>query len=167
MASLYGTVNRPVRHCKGTIAPAGGGRVRPPVDNAGAVFHDLRGREIAAQNGSTRMGTIKVTCGAVSVTATLHGSNTARLIEQALPITSRAQRWGDEVYFSIPIEAAEEDAQAVVPPGTVAYWPPGRALCLFFGQTPYSPVNVVGSIAGDATVLAKVKEGDPVEVVSA
>jgi hypothetical protein len=46
----------------------------------------------------------------------------------------------------------------------VAYWPPGKALCLFFGQTPYSPVNVVGTLDGDPQALAQVEEGDVVRV---
>ena len=60
--------------------------------------------------------------------------------------------------------AGEEDAQPDVPSGTVAYWPPGKALCLFFGQTPYSPVNVVGQIEGDPNVLASVRDSDAVHV---
>jgi hypothetical protein len=72
--------------------------------------------------------------------------------------------WGDEVYFSVPVTADEEDPQAEVPSSTVAYWPPGKALCLFFGQTPYSPVNVVGQIEGDPNILAAVKDGQTVSV---
>jgi hypothetical protein len=48
----------------------------------------------------------------------------------------------------------------------VAYWSPGKALCLFFGQKPYSPVNVVGQIEGDPRVLAEVGDGEPVRVES-
>jgi len=72
--------------------------------------------------------------------------------------------WGDEVYFSIPVEAGEEDPQEDVPSGSVAYWPPGKALCLFFGQQPYSPVNIVGRLEGDPQVLAGVSDYDPVWV---
>ena len=57
--------------------------------------------------------------------------------------------------------------QADVPSGTVAYWPPGKALCLFFGQKPYSPVNVVGRIEGDPGVLSGVGEGEAVRVEAA
>ena len=105
------------------------------------------------------MARIKVTAGDIEITAELNESSTARLIEQALPFESAAQLWGDEIYFSIPVEADEEDAQPEVPSGTVAYWPPGKALCLFFGQKPYSPVNVVGQIDGDPQRLAAVAEG--------
>ena len=110
------------------------------------------------------MKCIQITLGGKSVTATLDESNTARLVAAALPFDSTARRWGDEVYFQTLLEAGEENAQADVPSGTVAYWPPGKALCLFFGQTPYSPVNVVGQIDGDPRVLSKVKDGEPVRV---
>ena len=113
------------------------------------------------------MTRIRITLGHVVVTATLNNSKTAGLVEQVLPLESKAQRWGDEVYFTIPVETGEENAQADVSAGTVAYWPPGRALCLFFGQRPYSPVNVVGRIEGDPDTLANVKDADAVRVEGA
>ena len=113
------------------------------------------------------MARIRVKAGAVAVTVELNGSKTAGLVLGALPFDSRAQRWGDEVYFDAPVTAGEEDPQAAVPFGAVAYWPPGKALCLFFGQTPYSPVNVVGAVEGDAGALKAVRAGDPVRVEKA
>ena len=110
------------------------------------------------------MSRIRVTLGDTVVVVALDESTTAGLICGALPFESSAQRWGDEVYFPIPVEAGEENARPEVPSGTVAYWPPGKALCLFFGQTPYSPVNMVGQIEGDPQVLAKVCDGEPVRV---
>ena len=113
------------------------------------------------------MARIRITLGDMSVTVTLNDSNTARLVQEAIPFESKAQIWGDEVYFTAPVETEEEDAQADVPSGTVAYWPPGRALCLFFGQAPYSPVNVVGRLEGDPGVLAAVSEAEVVRVEGA
>ena len=110
------------------------------------------------------MAKITIQAGPVSMTATLGDSQTAGKLLAALPCESSAQRWGDEVYFSVPVEAPEEDPQATVPSGTLAYWPPGRALCVFFGQTPYSPVNVVGTLDGDAKAFGEVSAGDPVKV---
>jgi len=110
------------------------------------------------------MTRIQITIGDLSVTAKLDESKTTGMVLDALPIESRAQLWGAEVYFSIPVDAEEENAQADVPSGGVAYWPPGKALCLFFGQKPYSPVNVIGEIEGDAKVLASVSEGEAVRV---
>jgi hypothetical protein len=110
------------------------------------------------------MTRIRIAIGGIVVTVRLNKSRTARLLAEALPIESRAQLWGDEVYFTTPVSAAEEDPQAEVPSGTVAYWPPGKALCLFFGQTPYSPVNVVGQLDGDPNALAQVTDGQMVRV---
>jgi len=110
---------------------------------------------------------IRVTLGEVAVMAVLNETGTAQRLWEALPIESRAQRWGDEVYFETPVVVGEEDPRADVPSGAVAYWPPGKALCLFFGQKPYSPVNVVGEIEGDPDVLSGVGEGEAVRVESA
>jgi hypothetical protein len=98
--------------------------------------------------------------------ADLNDSPTARQIAAALPISTSFNTWGDEIYFSIPVEATLEDtAQDVVQIGDLAYWPPGRAFCIFFGQTPMSQpgkimpasaVNVVGKVLGDATQFKRV-----------
>ena len=108
------------------------------------------------------MNSIRITAkdAGVTMTATLNDTETARKVLDALPIEGSAQVWGDEVYFEIPVQAEEDDAQAEVPSGTIAYWPPGSALCIFFGQTPYSPVSVVGKVDGDEALFAKVGSGD-------
>lgn len=110
------------------------------------------------------MRKIQVSAGNVTVIATLNSTSTANAIWGALPIQSTANLWGEEVYFEVPVKMGEDNAQPEVPSGTVAYWPAGHCLCLFFGQKPYSPVNVVGEIEGDANVLASVRDGDKVTV---
>ena len=117
---------------------------------------------------------IAVTAGSVLVAATLNDSSTAEALWNALPLEASANTWGDEIYFRIAVNADEEDgASDVVDMGALAYWPPGQALCLFFGRTPASrgdeiraasTVNVIGSIEGDATVLKQVKSGARVSV---
>ncbi len=110
----------------------------------------------------------EVAGGKVAAEAELNDSSTAEAIWQALPIEARASTWGDEIYFSIPVSKQEENARAVVSLGDVAYWPPGKAFCIFFGPTPAShgdeirpasPVNVVGKLAGDARVFRRVASG--------
>jgi len=100
----------------------------------------------------------------IDLAATFNDSETARQILDALPLEGAANVWGDEIYFEIPVMTGEEGAQAGVPSGTVAYWPSGHALCIFFGQTPYSPENVVGEIDGDEMLLSEVGSGDTVTV---
>jgi hypothetical protein len=95
--------------------------------------------------------------------------DTTKLILHSLPFTVKVNIWGMEIYTeSIPVKAQEENAKPVVELFDVAYWPPGQALCLFYGPTPiskdgirpYSPVNVIGKIKNpDATILSKLKDG--------
>ena len=103
-----------------------------------------------------------------------HSPKTFKALIEALPFESTAYRWGDEVYFETPIEVPEENAQETVDKGTVAYWPPGNSLCIFWGPTPASrspeeirpasPVNILGKIIGDPSVFSKVKSGDKIKV---
>lgn len=113
-------------------------------------------------------GTIKITAGSVSATATLNESDTAKAIWEALPIEGTAQTWGDEIYFSIPVHLDSDNGQEVVELGDLGYWPPGKAFCIFFGPTPMSqgeeirpasPVNVFGMIEGDPKVFKAVPSG--------
>jgi hypothetical protein len=116
---------------------------------------------------------VRITAGAVNVTATLNDSVTAGMVWDALPYEALVGTWGDEIYFTIPVEADEEQAVDVVEMGAVAYWPPGSAICLFFGLTPMSrgdeirpasAVNVLGSVDDDPTLLKQVNPGDTIIV---
>ena len=117
---------------------------------------------------------IVISAGDVEVTAVLDDTPTADAAWEALPFEAAASTWGDEIYFGIPVSAEEEPgASPVVEMGAVAYWPPGSAMCLFFGRTPASrgneiraasAVNVLGSIDGDPTVLKRVRDGERVTV---
>ena len=117
---------------------------------------------------------IQISAGDVTVVATLNDSATSDSLWEALPISGSAQIWGDEIYFGIPVDAENDDyAEETVEMGAVGYWPPGNALCLFFGPTPMSApgeirpasaVNVLGQIEGDATVLKSVPGGTTVTV---
>ncbi len=117
---------------------------------------------------------INITAGSVKLAGTLNGSETANMIWDILPIKASAGVWGDEVYFRTSLNAREaQDSQEVVEMGAIAYWPPGQALCFFFGPTPMSegdeirpssPVNVLGMVDGDATMLKKVRVGETVVV---
>ncbi len=123
------------------------------------------------------MNKIKITAGAVSVEAELNDSPTARQVWAALPIEGRANLWGDEIYFEIPVHTGPEpDARAEVAVGELGYWPLGHAFCIFWGPTPastndapraYSPVNILGRVPGDATVFARVRAGERVRIEKA
>ena len=109
------------------------------------------------------MGTsIRITAGDLQLEARLNDTQTAELINQALPITAVANTWGDEIYFAIPVSAELEEGQEVVELGDLGYWPPGKAFCIFFGPTPASAVTVIGKVEGDVTTLRQVGAGTPV-----
>lgn len=100
-------------------------------------------------------------------------NSTALAIWEALPIEGRANTWGDEIYFSIPLSLEPENPKEVVEEGDLGYWPPGNAFCIFFGPTPVSrgdeirpssPVNVFGKIIGNPRIFKKVKGGEPVRI---
>ena len=102
---------------------------------------------------------IKINIGKMSMMADLNDSPTARKIFEVLPLTTSLNTWGDEIYFSIPINSSlDETSKEVVEIGDLGYWPPGSAFCIFFGMTPMSSpgkimpasaVNVIGKILGD------------------
>jgi hypothetical protein len=93
---------------------------------------------------------------------------TRQALADALPVEGSATRWGDELYFHVPVEVGSEpNARAAVEPGTIAYWPQGPALCLFWGPTPASsgsepraasPVNVVARL-DDIAPLSTLQSG--------
>ena len=112
---------------------------------------------------------IRIRAGGVDLGGQLNDSKTARSIASALPIEAKVRRWGEEIYFEIPVSVEESpDARRDMEVGELAYWPPGNAFCIFFGKTPASTgqapraasnVNPVGRILGEATLLTRVEEG--------
>jgi hypothetical protein len=102
---------------------------------------------------------------------------TAKALIESLPFESRAQTWGEEVYFATPVKAAlEKDARQVVEPGTVCFWTEGDAIALPYGRTPISSderpklasrCNVLGTLVGDPKRLAVVRSGEAVTVEKA
>lgn len=116
---------------------------------------------------------IRIKAGKVEVSAELNSTKTAQAIWDALPITGRGNRWGEEIYFSIPLSLEPENAQEVVTMGDLGYWPPGTAFCIFFGPTPMSQgqeirpasaVNVFGKVTTDAKVLKQVASGTEITI---
>jgi len=112
---------------------------------------------------------IKILVGHLNVEAELNDSKTAGLIWEALPIEAKANTWGEEIYFGIPVKTGlDQGAREVVSSGELGYWPTGHAFCIFFGPTPASrgdeiraasAVNVIGKVSGDPKAFLKVRDG--------
>src|SRR6516162_2270648 len=112
----------------------------------------------------------------LTLEAELLDTPTAKAILAAMPVTSSALTWGEEVYFDVPVEVAREKAaRAIVTPGEIAYWPDGPAIAIGFGRTPISqgeetrlasPCNVFARALGDVKALASVAAGTKVRVTA-
>ena len=90
---------------------------------------------------------------------------TVDAIANRLPIEGRAALWKEEVYFEIPVKMGEEKAKATVETGTIAYWPMGSAICIFYGSSqPYSPVNIIGKVTKNLEMFRQVKSGMKIRV---
>jgi hypothetical protein len=116
---------------------------------------------------------IRIRAGAIEAEAELNDTSTAQAIWETLPIKSRVNLWGDEIYFSIPLILELEAGQELVSIGDLGYWPDGNAFCIFFGPTPVSqgdeirpasPVTVFGKVIGDATIFIKVAAGTKITI---
>lgn len=119
---------------------------------------------------------IRIVAGKVALEAVLRDDtpSVAALLD-ALPFESRANTWGEEVYFEAPLSLdLEPDARQTVEPGTVCFWTEGSSIALPFGRTPMSGAdgkpklaarcNLLGQLIGDARALATVKSGDRIRV---
>ena len=113
------------------------------------------------------MNKIKIKIGESIFEAELNETRIARAIWEKLPIKANFNTWGDEIYFSIPVEFSDRDTEhpkETVKVGDLGYWPPGHAFCIFYGRTPVStegeirpasPVEVIGKFYGDPDQFKK------------
>lgn len=104
------------------------------------------------------MEKIKIVFQNLTLSAELNSTKTAEAIKNALPIQSTVNTWGDEIYFSTNIEPVETPTSPDVEVGDIAYWPPGKAICVFFGPTPAS-IDHTPLAASAVVVLGKVTYG--------
>jgi len=113
---------------------------------------------------------IRIKIGDMTLYAKLGETETAKKVWEILPFRSKFNTWGDEIYFSIPVdEKLDETARDEVEIGDIGYWPDGKAFCIFFGPTPISKeeriipasaVNIIGKIEGNPACLRNIKEDE-------
>ncbi len=106
---------------------------------------------------------ITITIAGQDFSARLNDSAAAQVLIEALPLTVTMSRWGDEYYGGCTLNIEDTDsAREIMEVGEIAYWPPGSALCFFFGATPAStderpraasPVVPLGRITGETEAL--------------
>lgn len=120
----------------------------------GRVFLDKVPLRVSFQNVEARGELVRIL-----------SPRTIEALVQAIPFTSKTFIWNEELYFETPVSVGPERPKPKVQSGDIAYWPPGKAFCLFFGDSqPYSPVNIIGRVTSDLCELGKVKKGERVEV---
>lgn len=116
---------------------------------------------------------IKFPKSGIEIEGEIFETGTGKALYSALPIRSRVERWGKEIYFPTPVQCELEDPRETVELGDMGYWPPESSWCIFFGPTPISkkgeirpdsPVDVFGKVKGPLKELNKVKDGDEVVV---
>jgi len=117
---------------------------------------------------------IQIRIADIILTATLRNTPTAQAILAALPIDSRAQTWGEEVYFSTPVSVElEPDARDVVQPGELAFWIEGSCIAIGFGPTPVSQgeeirlaarTNIWADTEDDVRQLKVIQAGAPIHI---
>ena len=117
---------------------------------------------------------IQIRIADIILTATLRNTPTAQAILAALPIDSRAQTWGEEVYFSTPVNVElEQDARDVVQAGELAFWIEGSCIAIGFGPTPISRgdeirlaarTNIWADTEDDVRQLKIIQAGAPIHI---
>ncbi|MDH4202883.1 MAG: cyclophilin-like fold protein [Phycisphaerae bacterium] len=117
---------------------------------------------------------IQIKSNDITMRAELDETPTGAAIAAALPIDGTVNRWGGEVYFSIPVSVGlEADSRDILEPGELGYWPTGNAFYIFFGATPASQgdecraasnVNVFGRILSNLEPLWNIKNGAQIRI---
>ncbi len=111
------------------------------------------------------MRKITITVGGKKLQAILNATKTAKNIYNILPIEAEGNFWGNEIYFSINLAEQNEKPTLKLSVGDLAYWPPGNALCIFFGKTPASR-NEEPRPASPVTLIGKISDKENLEFLN-
>ena len=116
----------------------------------------------------------KIVIKKLQIIVDLNRSITASEIWKNLPINSRCNTWGKEIYFYTSLNLdIESGAKSIIDLGEIAYWPVGNAIVIGYGKTPISigeeirlasDCNIWGSTNFDLEKLGEINDGDFVSV---
>lgn len=95
----------------------------------------------------------------------LNNTKAAFLLKKALPLKGKAHVWQDEIYFEVPVTDDSSLKTEKVSSGDVAYWPPGKCFCVFFGNTqPVSAVTIIGKVKSNLEGFRGIRDGAAIEL---
>ena len=111
-------------------------------------------------------------CKETKLVLDLRETLTADIIYNALPLKSKVQKWGDEIYFETGLSIElEKNAKSVVNIGEIAFWNSGSAIAIGYGKTPISngneirlisPCNIWADSKFDKSYIENIKENETV-----
>jgi uncharacterized protein involved in tolerance to divalent cations len=116
---------------------------------------------------------VMIAVGDLEVRAWLNGAGAARRLVEALPLASTVSLWGGEMYFPVPVDEKLQNGRDTVNVGDIAYWPPGKAICVFLGDTPLgntgvirplTPVEVIGRVEAPESLAGRVRRGERITI---
>ena len=109
-------------------------------------------------------------CKETKLVLDLRETLTADIIYNALPLKSKVQKWGDEIYFETGLSIElESDAKSIVNIGEIAFWNSGSAIAIGYGKTPISkgneirlisPCNIWADCKFDKSYIENIKENE-------
>ena len=111
-------------------------------------------------------------CKEIKLVLDLRETLTADIIYNALPLKSKVQRWGDEIYFETGLSIElESDAKSIVHIGEIAFWNSGSAIAIGYGKTPISkgdeirlisPCNIWADCKFKKSDIENIKENETI-----
>ena len=94
------------------------------------------------------------------------------MIYNSLPLKSKVQKWGEEIFFETGLRVElENNAKSVINIGEIAFWNDGSAIAIGYGKTPVSkeneirlisPCNVWADCEFDKNYVGKIRENETV-----
>ncbi len=90
---------------------------------------------------------------------------TVDALSRNLPLEGRAALWKNAVHFEVSIRMGSEKPKNMAAKGALAYWPMGRAFCIFYDETrPHGQVNIIGQVTKNLEMFRQIKSGAKIVV---